>query len=448
MTLCNLMRSNWETIDSSDLRILIEDRIGGPGQYHGKITEGGPLHLPMFASSKVALRFEGNRIAQITRGPHFDNKQWSDISAELDALSTARADRFGREIAFSSYNVDGWWRGARSGVQILPPPEGAPKMPNPEMMGEHPFILEIPLHSDRSGTVTNRRRLREHRRVALLLNMLLTGRVNCQLRQTRFAWAITNMPPSVELLQIGQETWPKIQWVQCSYMADVNPLVEVNPSASVGMPLEELPPDVYYDIRGRGENRMCVPADLDESICAYQNLTRKRRERFDRALFWLDLASEYWTTSMSSSFASLVSAIEALNPRGKVHKIYCKDCGTDKDHDAPSLTAKFRVFFEKYAPGPELKKERGEMYGLRSGILHGNKLIAFDEDLAIGWDPPWRHQNQLHGELWRISRIALRNYLRNPPDESVEAQEAEKPSLLRQLEHWLRMFPFLRPPPA
>jgi hypothetical protein len=149
-------------------------------------------------------------------------------------------------------------------------------------------------------------------------------------------------------------------------MADVSPLVEVNPSTPVGMPLEELPPNVYY---GRDGNRLRVPADLDESISAYQNLSRKRRERFNRALFWLDLASEYWTTSMSSSFASLVSAIEALSSRGAVHKIYCKDCGTDKDHDAPSLTAKFRAFFERYAPGPELTKERGEIYGLRSGIL-------------------------------------------------------------------------------
>jgi hypothetical protein len=113
-----------------------------------KKSQKVPLHLPLFSSSKVALRFDGNRISKITPGPHFDKKQWTDISAELDVLSRARTDRLGREIAFSSYCVDGWWRGARSGVQILPPPEGAPKMPNPEMMGEHPFILETPLHSE------------------------------------------------------------------------------------------------------------------------------------------------------------------------------------------------------------------------------------------------------------------------------------------------------------
>jgi hypothetical protein len=55
-------------------------------------------------------------------------------------------------------------------------------------------------------------------------------------------------------------------------------------------------------------------------------------------------------------------------------------CDKSFDHDVPSLGAKFNAFFETYAPGQGLKKQRGDMHALRSGILHGTTLIAFDVD--------------------------------------------------------------------
>jgi hypothetical protein len=54
------------------------------------------------------------------------------------------------------------------------------------------------------------------------------------------------------------------------------------------------------------------------------------------------------------------------------------------------------------------------MYSLRSGILHGSELMALDQDLAFGWDPPWWNERELHSELWSVTRVALRNWLKNP----------------------------------
>ncbi len=71
----------------------------------------------------------------------------------------------------------------------------------------------------------------------------------------------------------------------------------------------------------------------------------------------------------------------------------------------------------------------------RSGILHGSNLIAFDEGRALGWDPPWAKQNDLHRELWGITQLALRNYLRNPVATTCSAQSVEggRKSLRREL---------------
>src|SRR5262249_39827269 len=153
--------------------------------------------------------------------------------------------------------------------------------------------------------------------------------------------------------------------------------------------LQEVEPEEYYEIFGHDCKPLRVPSDLDQSICLYQQLSAKNRARFDRASFWVDLAWRQWTLSVSASFASLVSAIESVTERGKPHRLYCDDCNSYRTHELPGSTEKFRDFFETYAPGASLEKRRNDMYSLRSGILHGSRLMEFDLDHAFGSDPPW-----------------------------------------------------------
>ena len=127
-------------------------------------------------------------------------------------------------------------------------------------------------------------------------------------------------------------------------------------------------------------------------------LTEERLEEIDRAAYWLDMAWRQWDISVSASFAALVSAVESLiNTRG------------------PGATGRFRDFLERYAPGASLTARRNLMYDLRSGILHGSELMTIDQDIAFGWDPPWWNERELHGELWSMTRVAVRNWLRSPP---------------------------------
>jgi len=65
----------------------------------------------------------------------------------------------------------------------------------------------------------------------------------------------------------------------------------------------------------------------------------------------------------------------------------------------PGSTARFRNFLERYAPGASLETRRNEMYDLRSGIFHGSDLMALDQDISFGWDPPWWNERELHEEL-------------------------------------------------
>jgi hypothetical protein len=158
-----------------------------------------------------------------------------------------------------------------------------------------------------------------------------------------------------------------------------------------------------------------VPADLDQSLCSYAALSAGNRAKFDRATFWMDMASRQWNISVSASFAALVSAIESLTVRGNRHQFTCPICGGECQHEVPGATERFRAFFEEYAPGAALRSRRTDMYSLRSGILHGSELMQLDQDLAFGWDPPWWNEYELQRELWDLTRVAVRNWLKNPP---------------------------------
>ena len=125
------------------------------------------------------------------------------------------------------------------------------------------------------------------------------------------------------------------------------------------------------------------------------------------------MASRQWTISVSGTFAAYVSAIEALTERGVAHHFNCPVCNGQTQHEVPGATSRFRDFIDTYAPGTNLAGRRDKMYALRSGILHGSKLIELDYALAFGWDPSWLNQRDLIWELSSVTRIALRNWLRS-----------------------------------
>ena len=61
----------------------------------------------------------------------------------------------------------------------------------------------------------------------------------------------------------------------------------------------------------------------------------------------------------------------------------CPECGKPGHHEVPGATRLFVDFIDRYAPGTASKKRRQEMYGLRSGVLHGADLLQIDQDIAV-----------------------------------------------------------------
>jgi hypothetical protein len=401
MTQNHLLQPAWADLDQIDLRILLKERIGGHGQLDSERDVGRDVfYLPQARDQcRVALRFKGTKIVAIEPGAAFDSGQWDSICNEIETSVLIGQQQVGRDLSFSAHRVEGSWRGERSGVQILPPPSDAPLA---NEGGDNPFILEFPIQEAGLWPITNHRRIREHRRLTLVLNLLLAGNIRFLPDRRRQFWANVNYGGA-----------PDIKWVNEWYFADIGQIIidELSPPASKA--LEVLKADKYYnEVRGLDGLGLRVPDDLDDLIYRYQRLPRPEREKFDRATYWMSMARRQWEDSMSASFTSLVSAVEALTAMGIKHHVYCSDCGKCCSHDVPGSTERFRAFFETYAPDPGLKKRRSEMYAMRSKILHGSDLMQLDQDRPFGWDPPGWNEYELNSELWSLTRIAARNWLR------------------------------------
>ncbi len=403
----NLLRETWKDIDSVELMLLLYERIGRPGQYDDISNNPNKFYLPLAGSScRVALTFRKNRIIAIESGPAFDATEWDRMTGEIEKSILVGPKKVGREYSFSSFRVTGSWRGVRSGVQILPPPDDAPRTSNEA--AEHPFILEVPIQASDFCQITNHRRMREHRKLTLAIGILLAGRTSLQLLRHDYFWA------SIPRDDSASWTDPYVKWVEQYFHAKLGDIVldELSPPAAER--LEEMEPEEYYTKIGHDGKGLRVPADLDESICCYAALSAEKRARFDRATFWMDMAWRQWNASMSASFAALVSSIKSLTERGERHDFDCPVCGGKGKHENPGATKRFRVFLEQYAPGLALSSSRSKMYDVRSRILHGSELMQLDQHRAIvfGWDPPWFNESELYNDLWRLTRVALRNWLK------------------------------------
>jgi hypothetical protein len=307
----NLLSEAWKNYDSYELRLLLDKHIGGPGQYDNRSKNSNKFYLPLARKScRIALTFRDKKIIAIESGPAFDAAEWSRVAKEIEE-SLAGSAKFGREYSFSSFRVQGSWRGLRSGVQILPPPDKAPVAPLEQ--AEHPFILEFPVLASIVWPLTDHRRTRQHQKLTHLLNVLLRGRTSLQPRQPENFWANISR----------KDNEPQFGWIQESSFTELGDSIVDKPSPPAVKQLEEVEPEDYYTQIGHDGKGLRVPADLDESISRYLRLEAGNLLKFDLATFWMDVAARQWTIFVSSSFASLVSAVESLTDRGTTHRVYC-----------------------------------------------------------------------------------------------------------------------------
>jgi len=82
----NLLQSGWSDLDPAELRFILLERIGKPGQYHGRDSNPNTFYLPLAGSScRIKLTFsDSKQIVAIEPGPAFDAAQWNQVVEEIE----------------------------------------------------------------------------------------------------------------------------------------------------------------------------------------------------------------------------------------------------------------------------------------------------------------------------------------------------------------------------
>jgi hypothetical protein len=173
----NLLLEIPDEVDRYELRELLDLRVGGPGQYDGDSRRR--LYLPQAREAcRLVLVYHKDSLSTLQRiepGPAFDETEWKRVQSEVCDSLLSGPMKVGRDYCFSGRRVLGSWRGNESGVQILPPPTGTAGAP--VEMAQHPFLLECSMRETREWRLTNSRRRRRVRSIALLLNVLLNTQI-------------------------------------------------------------------------------------------------------------------------------------------------------------------------------------------------------------------------------------------------------------------------------
>jgi hypothetical protein len=347
----------------------------------------------------LMLHYVNGSLARIEPGPGLAADDVEQIRARIEDTALPSGNlQVGRQVFFSRPEVTGWWR-YRDMFQLVPAPADAPRPGF--VMAMHPFVVEIAYPATDDHLI---RLVRERQRfweLGLLLELLLHGSTHVLGDRKPHHWVLD-----------GSDEGIVTKYLNEGYGLDGFTFITDSFSdMSEIHSMQEIPDDEYYAARGISvDQKMAVPELMEAALDRYFDLAEPERERFLRACYWLQHASQVWDISHTSHYVALINAVEALLPSTESDP--CPVCGKDQ---SKGPTAKFADFLDAYAPAKEFDPPRRELYRVRSKITHGHALLLSDTPRHWGvLEPAEFAEYERSGNTKKVVQVALLNWLLQP----------------------------------
>lgn len=315
-------------------------------------------------------------------------------------------------VALTDVPVVGCYRHNDS-FQILPPPLHAPRPP--ARFGNYPVIIEltVPLvekgqqtewSHEISADIVNAQVAQEQlKHILLLLTGITTHRFFVP--SNKQGWFISHGV-------FGSETNSFVpQWGQEAYFLDEHEHKIVGFSPLPIEQISQLDSSLYFNRYGRPTDQVLeFPDQISQLLNSANSLPPDGRRALLSACSLLDQGLALWHAHPSLSFASCVSALEALiafDYRDHATET-CSTCGQNRYR----VMKKFQEFFARYgSPSPEFQKYATKVYRYRSKILHRGELFLGDVIQPKFGSFAGDDDRQLHRNLIRTVRICIVNWL-------------------------------------
>ncbi|HET7444922.1 MAG TPA: hypothetical protein VFJ57_09715 [Solirubrobacterales bacterium] len=319
----------------------------------------------------LAVTHTKGEIKEIEALPGLSDADVSEISEKVaegalaDSVQMVR-----RDFVFCRSPVPAGWR-YRDSFQISPAPEQAPRPP--WLVGEHPMVLEVPYRDSPVGAIGQTRASQAVFEINLILSGLIPSILAKQPWRSMQQWAIVMEDDDLPRRSV---------WTQPVYLCER--FDHVSDGFSLLQTELKLVADGEFFTPWGGaasDEGLLLPASLERMLDGFNSLDLERRDRFLRWCYWLNFSKLSGGLSMSASYLAIIQAVEALRP--EVSSEPCACCGKQT---GPGPTRQFIDFMDRYAPrqDDETERERGRLYGLRSALTHGGKLMAWDTELGFG----------------------------------------------------------------
>ncbi|MGH8925036.1 MAG: hypothetical protein ACRDWA_10425 [Acidimicrobiia bacterium] len=239
--------------------------------------------------------------------------------------------------------------------------------------------------------VRNLRASRRAYELELLLDALLSQRITAPSARSRHHWVFA---------PIGSD--PPVLWTNEGYIIPgFRFLVDEMPEVESGtLPLAGVHSEKYYDSLEGYSDTLTVPTTFESLLDAFDALAGDDRNRFLRACYWLHVAGAIWDYTQSLHLTSLINAIECLASVGSERS----------EPERPSRL--FKDFMREYAPGSPSGTKLDRIYGSRSQIAHGERLLHYDQSPSgRGLSQEWATDREVGNDAFVLNRGAVVNWL-------------------------------------
>lgn len=314
-------------------------------------------------------------------------------------------DAVGQTVLLSGGRFEGRFL-YKEDFQMAPMPANAPQMEH--AFGEHPYLFQV-RYKRGPDQLTNILRIRKR---AFELIPFLNG-----LSRTRF-W----LPTKYAIFQWGTLPGapdPRPRWFQVGYVTGGLEMDETSFDRQSPL-IERMSKELYYSRSANASFPLVLPDNFEFLLEQAFSLPKVDFQRLYRACVWFAMAQQIWRTSASSSFVSIVSALESLIDKPQK----CVECGQSitEGNEMCSrcrqpkyrITQSFKVFLENHVPSlaerPEIKNI---IYKVRSELAHGvaDPLRADLTPWMLFEDPEQSYQEILQQELMDCTSEAIVNWL-------------------------------------
>jgi hypothetical protein len=396
-------------VDDDELAAVLSSVLPRSAQFRPNEVE----YRSMADDWVLSLHYRDGRIEKATAAAALTSELLQRIQEEivrvLDAPMRAKVARW---TMFSSRPVEASWR-YREQFQLVPAPPQAPRPP--QLIAQHPFLVDFVFSDSPDWDI---RRMRSGQRAAelmLVLNLLLSSQITApRVRNPKQLWVWAPHGSKAPVMWAGEGYMiPDFE-----YLVDQLPEIE-------GETFDMVPAERYYNKWEGRSDTLNLPVELPDVLDAFQSLTDDHRDRFLRACYWYQTASAVWDFSQSLYLTCLIDSIESLSSVGPqratpdgpsiLFKLFVQrfaPTGPAVDSNSRGPSALFKSLMRRFAPGRPSGGVIDRIYGARSKIAHGERLLSLDQKPgALGLNQLSSVDREIVDNASVLCRAALINWI-------------------------------------